>query len=262
MTQSMTQWIALSRSQHADQCYLPRDGYHVAANQPVVTILLAELTKLLPHYTLGFIKQGESYQPVALLSLDGQANLYVAPNGKWLGSYVPASLRGYPFTLANTEDGQKALCLDHAHLTRGQGEPLFDAEGNLAQKVSQTLDFLQQCEQNRQVTLASTQALHDAGVIEPWPLTLERGEGQEPLKVNGLYRVSEQALNALDADAYIQLRGGPMALAHAQLFSMSQLNQLTERAKLHAQHATQEVPENLDSVLDGMDDDDLTFDFD
>lgn len=176
---------------------------------------------------------------------------------------MPASLRGYPFTLANTEDGQKALCPDQAHLTNDQGEPLFDEDGNLTQKVAQTLDFfLKQCGQNREVTAASTQKFHEAGVIEPWPLTLECGEAQEPLKVNGLYRFNEKALNALDADTFATLRGDPMALAHAQLFSMSQLNQLTERAKLHAKHATQEIPENLDSVQDGMDDDELTFDFD
>lgn len=58
-------------------------------------------------------------------------------------------------------------------------------------------------------------------------------------------------------------KGAPMALAHAQLFSMSQLSQLSERAKFHAEHgAMQEKPENLDSVLDGMDDDELTFYFD
>lgn len=257
----MPEWIALSRTQHADKRYLPRDAYHFAANQAVANVLLAELSKLLPHYALAFIEQGEGYQPVALLSLDGQTNLYVAPNGKWLGSYVPASLRGYPFTLANTEDGQKALCVDRAHLTGDQGEPLFDDEGNLARKVAQSLEFLQQCDRNRQVTAASTQKLAEAGVIEPWPLTLERGEGQEPLKVNGLYRVNEKALNALESEAYAVLRGGPMALAHAQLFSMSQLNQLVERARFHAQQeGAANPPENLDELFE--DDDDLTFDFD
>ena len=258
----MPQWIALSKTEHAVSYYLSRQGYAFAINQAVAHVLLAELPKLLPHYALGFIQQGEGYQPVALLSLDGQNNLYLHSDGRWLGNYVPASLRGYPFTLANTEDGQKALCIDQAHLTSDQGEPLFDEEVNLSQKVAKTLDFLQQCDKNRQVTTASTQKLHEAGVIEPWPLTLERGEGQEPLKVNGLYRINEKALNSLDADAYATLRGGPMALAHAQLFSMSQLSQLSERAKFHAQHATQEVPENLDSVFDGGDDDELTLDFD
>lgn len=259
----MPEWIALSRTQHAEHSYLPRQGFTFAQNQAVAPVLLAELPKVVPHYALGFIKQEAGYQAVALLSFDGQTNLYLHSDGRWLGNYVPASLRGYPFTLANTEDGQKALCLDQAHLSEEQGEPLFDEEGNLAGTVQKTLEFLNQCEQNRVLTQQSTEVLASADVIEQWPLKLERGEGHEPISVNGLYRVSEAALNGLEADAYAQLRGGPMALAHAQLFSMSQLTQLSERAKFQAEHgATQEVPENLDSVLDGMDDEELTFDFD
>jgi hypothetical protein len=258
----MPQWIALSRTQHADHCYLSRDGYHFAVNQPVANVLLAELSKLLPHYALGFIKQEASYQAVALLSLDGQTNLYVAPNGKWLGNYVPASLRGYPFTLANTEDGQKAPCVDQAHLSEDQGEPLFDDDGNLAATVQKRLEFLNQCEQNRQVTQACVQKLEDAGVIEEWPLQIGRGEGQDPLKVNGLHRISEQALNSLNAETLHGLRGGPLSLAYAQLFSISQLSQLSERAKFQAKHAESgEPPEDIETLF-GEDDDELNFDFD
>ena len=259
----MPQWIALSRTQHADHFYHPRQGYTFTHQQAVAPILLAELAKLVPHYALGFIKQETGYQAVALLSLDGQTNLYLHSDGRWLGNYVPASLRGYPFTLANTEDGKKALCMDEAHLSGEPGEALFDEKGSLAPTVHKTVEFLNQSEQNRVLTQQAVDALAAADVIEQWPLKLERGEGHEPISVNGLYRISEKALNALEADAYAQLRGGPMALAHAQLFSMSQLSQLSERAKFHAQHgATQEVPEDLDSVLDGMDDNELSFDFD
>lgn len=257
----MTQWTALSPSQHRDKHHLPRDGYTFAQGQSVVGVLLAELPKLLPLYVLGFIQQGEEYTPVALLGL-GQQNLYVAPNGKWLGSYVPATLRGYPFTLANSETGEKVFAIDADHLSDEAGEPLFDEADKLTGKAAETFTFLQQCEQNRQATQQAVKALGDAGVIEPWPLKVERGEGQEPLTVNGLFRVDEKALNSLEGEAYAALKGGPMALAHAQLFSVSQMNQLSERAKFHAQHATQDVPENLDSVLDGGDDDELTFDFD
>tara|TARA_R100001039_G_scaffold15949_1_gene9111 strand:- start:2292 stop:3077 length:786 start_codon:yes stop_codon:yes gene_type:complete len=260
----MPEWITLSPRRHSDQRYLPREGYHFAAEQPMADIVLAELGKLLPHYVLAFLQQDEHFQPVALLSLDGQTNLYVAPNGQWLGSYVPASLRGYPFTLANTDDGQKILCIEQRHLANDQGEPLFDDDGNPGQKVAQTLSFLQQCDRNRQVTLAATQSLSKAGVIEPWSLQLKQGEGRTPLTLNGLYRVSEKALNSLDGETYAQLIGTPMALAHAQLFSTHNLHQLTQRGELLAKlNAQDTVPENLDSVLDGMeDDDDLTFDFD
>lgn len=258
----MPQWIALSYSQHADSHYLPREGYHFAAYQAVASILIVELPKLLPHYPLGFIQQGEDYQAVAVLSLDGQRNLYVAPNGKWIGSYVPASLRGYPFALANNEQGGKVLAIEADSLTEQEVEPLFNDAGEPAETVASTLDFLKQCEQNRQLTQQAVNALQEASVIEPWPLQLGRGEGQEPLKVQGLYRVSEQALNVLDAEAYAKLQGAPMALAHAQLFSTHNLHHLTERARLlaEAEQPAAPVPENLDSLFGG-DDDDLTFDF-
>lgn len=256
----MTEWTALSPSQHRDKHHVPRDGYTFAQGQSVVGVLLAELPKLLPLYVLGFIQQGEHYTPVALLGL-GQQNLYVAPNGKWLGGYVPATLRGYPFTLANSETGEKVFAIDADHLSDDAGEPLFDEADKLTGKAAETFIFLQQCEQNRQATQQAVKALGDAGVIEPWPLKIERGEGHEPLNVNGLFRVNEKALNSLEGEAYATLKGGPMALAHAQLFSVSQMNQLSERAKFHAEHgATQEAPENLDSVFDN--DDDLEFDFD
>ncbi|TDV99035.1 SapC protein [Halomonas alkaliantarctica] len=259
----MPQWIALSPSQHAGLGYLPKDGYHFADQLNVAGILLAELPKLLPHYVVVLLKEGEHFQPMVLLGV-GERNLYVAPNGKWLGTYVPASLRGYPFTLANSEQpGEKVFAIDADHLSENQGDALFDDEGKLAGTAAQTLDFLTQCDRNRAATQQACDALQRAGVIEQWPLTIERGEGQEPLTVNGLYRINEAALINLEADVFATLKGAPMALAYAQMFSMGQLNQLADRAKFHAEHgATQEVPENLDSVLDGMDDDDLMFDFD
>ncbi|MEA2120073.1 SapC family protein [Halovibrio sp. HP20-50] len=255
----MTEWTALSPSQHRGKHHLPRDGYTFAQGQSVVGVFLAELPKLLPLYMLGFIQQGEQYTPVALLGL-GQHNLYVAPNGKWLGGYVPATLRGYPFTLANSETGEKVFAIDADHLSDDAGEPLFDEADKLTGKAAETFTFMQQCEQNRQATQQAVKALGDAGVIEPWPLKIERGEGHEPLTVNGLFRVNEKALNSLAPEVYATLKGGPMALAHAQLFSVSQMNQLSGWAKFHAQQGTTEAPENLDSVFDN--DNDLEFDFD
>ena len=260
----MNQWVALSRTTHADSYYLPRQGYAFAANQQVTPIMLAELGRLLSQYVLGFVQQGERFQPVALLGLSGR-NRYLHPDGRWLGDYVPASLRGYPFTLANAEDNQQVLCVDQAHLQDapgdGSGEPLFDDEGSLSQRVQKTLEFLQQCESNRQITDKACQALGELGLIEPWPLQIGRGEEQQPLKVQGLFRVNEKALNQLESDAFAELRKhGSLPLAYAQLFSLSQLHQLTEREKFHArQQPAQSADRNLDSLFG--EDDDLSFDF-
>lgn len=255
----MTRWIALSRTEHAQAYYRPRKGYWFAAEQTVAPILLAELGRLIPHYVLGFLHQEEAYLPVALLSLDGKTNLYLNADGRWIGSYVPASLRGYPFGLANNDGGDKLLAIDGQHLV-AQGEPLFDDAGELSEPIARTLQFLSQCDENRVMTEQMTKALGEAGVIESWPLQISRGQDQESLNMQGLYRVNEKALNALDAETYATLRGGPMALAYAQLFSMNQLNQLTERAKVHAQQGADRQPENLDELFG--DDDDFIFDFD
>lgn len=260
----MSEWIAVSRTQHAEMHWQPRDGYRFAANQQIIPILSAELPKLLAHYALGFIQQGESYQPVALLGLAGDRNLYLNHDGRWLANYVPSLLRGYPFSMAKAENDQHVLCIAQDNLVEaGQAEPLFDAEGNLAERVQQTLAFLKHCEKNRQATRAASRALGEAGLIEPWPLTLERGEDQQPLTVQGLFRINESALNQLEAEAFAALREhGALPLAYAQLLSMSQLPQLAERARYHArQHAAQPVADSLDSLFGG-DEDDVLFNFD
>lgn len=258
----MPQWIALSRNDHAEQHVLPRDGYHHSAKQRVVPVLLAELSKLIPHYVLGFIRQGDSYAPVAVLGV--QSNTYLAPDGRWFAPYVPAQLRGYPFALAKSDDDQQVLAIDTAHIVNGpEGKPLFDEQGELSEHTRQVFDFLAQCEKNRLATQQAAEALAKHKLLVPWELVIGTdAEGGTPVKLDGLYRVDEQALNALEPDALAELRGGPMALAYAHLFSTAQHKALADRVQFQAKYAEQgsNAPANLDEVF-GEGDDDLEFDF-
>jgi hypothetical protein len=153
------------------------------------------------------------------------------------------------------------FALDAGHLSESQGNFLFDEDGKLTGTAAQSLEFLTQCERNRYVTQQAVDALQRARVIEPWALTIDQGEGGEPLSVNGVWRINEQVLNDLDSDVYGRLKGAPMALAYAQMFSASQQRQLTERAKFHAEHANSSV--SLDDLgrLFG-EDDEFQFSFD
>jgi hypothetical protein len=256
----MPNWIALSPSQHAGKHFLPRQGYSFAADQQAVPILLAELSKLIPLYALGFIHQNNTYQPVALTGLGGGRNLYVNHDGKWLATYVPAFLRSHPLRLLTTENKQQVMCVQEDHLVdNSQGEPLFDSEGNLTKPVQDTLNFLNECEKNRRVTQAARTALDKAGVIEKWPLQLKQQEGQEPIQVDGLYRISEKALNELDTETFAGLRSnGALALAYSQLFSMNQIDQLAERAKYHARQQPKQEEPDIEKLFGN--DDILSFD--
>lgn len=259
----MPEWIVVSRSQHADKHYLARSGYAHASKQILSPVLLTELPKLLAGYVVGFVATGQSFQAVTLLGLEKNKNLYVNHDGKWLGSYVPASVRGYPFGLGKSEQGELVLCIDSAHIVQpgDGGAPLFDENGEPTKGMSSTLDFLNQCENDRQRTQAAVDALQAAGVIKPWELSIDRGEGEDPAKIGGLYRVDEHALNTLAAEDYASLQGAPMALAHVHLFSVSERKQLTDRYAYHAQQSSQESTDDLDHLFGEGDDDDLSFDF-
>ena len=224
---------------------------------------MVELFKLLPYYPLGFIHQDNTYQPVALTGLGDGQNLYLNHDGKWLVPYVPAFLRSHPFRLLTNENNQQILCIHEDHLVdNSQGQPIFDDDGNLAKPVQDTLNFLNECEKNRKVTQAACSALDQAGVIEKWPLQIKQQEGQEPTRVDGLYMISENALNNLNAEIFAGLRShGALGLAYAQLFSMNQINQLTELAKYHARlKATQQQKANINPEEIFGDDDKISFD--
>lgn len=260
----MSQWIAVSRTHHTNHSFQPRQGYSFAAKQQLIPILIAELGQLLPHYVLAFVQKEERFEPVALTGLGGERNLYLNTDGRWLASYVPAILRGYPFSLADQQKNQQVLCIQQDHLLDVEGNeqhpPLFDAEDALSPPVQQTLDFLKKCDAGRRITQAACRMLGESGLIEPWPLQIERGEDQEPLKVEGLFRINEATLNTLAVEAFAGLRRhGALPLAYAQLLSMNQLSQLSDRAAFHARQPAKAEEVDLDAFFDGGDNELFSF---
>ena len=263
----MSEWVVISRKQHAQSRFQPRQGYFHASGQLITPVLLQELPRLVPLYMLGFVllneRSDEQYQAVALLGVEEGKNLYLNPDGRWLGDYVPASLRGYPFNLLPGDNGEQVLCIDGNALT-GEAGPndLFDDNGDPTETVSAHLNFLNQCSTDRQRTQNAVDALQKAEVITPWPLEINRGEDESPLRVQGLYCIDEKALNSLSGDTYAGLQGAPMALAHAQLFSLNQRRQLIQRARYHA-NLKGKAPEQEPDIeaLFAEEDDSLKFDF-
>ena len=231
----MASWTAVDRINHINKRWRPRDSFNFAATQQVAEVLIPELSRLLPEYVLGFVKEGDKYQFIALLSLGGDRNLYVNKENKWMGHYVPTAMRGYPFTLAdNSETEERILCITESHLTDDtNSNALFDDEGELAPETATLLNFLQQCDNSRNQTQTACNALAEAGVIEPWKLKVKTSEvDEEPQPIEGIYRINEDALNKLFKPVLIRLReAGALPLAYAQLFSMERLRQLGRRGE-------------------------------
>jgi len=187
---------------------------------------------------VAFAPEGSGYSLVALLSFLPGQNLFVGPDGKWMGRYIPALIRAYPFRLVDApgKEGMVLRVEEDAVRDAGEGEPFFDENGELAQPVQEILDFLKETEQSRLGTEAAVGALTDAGVLTEWNLKVN----DKPLK--GIYRIDEGAFNSLDDETFLRLRkAGALPVAYAQLLSMGNIRVLQRLAEYHDKAAPPKV---------------------
>lgn len=229
--------IAITPEDFAARSWRRSAGYAFAAKANILPVTAAELSHLVPAMPLGFVQTENSFQLVAIAALQPGTNFFVAPDGRWLGDYVPAVLRAHPFQLVKPQDRvESVLCFDSDSgllADAGQGEAFFDEAGAPSQAVKEVLGFLSQIENSRVATQAAVNELQAAELIQSWPLNLQQGE--QTLPVAGLFRIDEAALNALSEEAFLALRkAGALPLAYAQLLSMNQLGKLQQAAGLQA----------------------------
>lgn len=226
----MSQLLAISPQNLAGKFWRRPSGFLFAADRQVIPLVGAELAKASVSMPIGFVQAGDIYLLVAFTSPTPGNNLYIGPDGKWLGNYVPAALRAHPFHLVSPEAGTEAvLCIDESagliSDTPDGGEPFFDENGQPTQGILDTLNFLAQTEQNRISTQLALNAVVAAGLMQPWPITVQSGDQQVP--VNGLFRIDEARLNELSDEAFLKLRAASaMPLIYAQLLSIGQLGLL------------------------------------
>ena len=239
----MPNYQAITHERHGEQRWQRPSSYTIAAHDALVSLSAAELPKAVLSLPLAFIEQAGAFVPVAVLGLQPGSNLFVAPDGRWTGDYIPAAFRSYPFRLALTDDGQQVLCIDEdsALVTSGPaGERFFTDNGQPAQATLDLLNFLHQIEQSRLTTAAACGVLHKHGLIRPWSITVKTDAGEQ--QVAGLHQIDESALGQLPGDALHELaQAGALALAYCQLLSMQHLPKLGALAQARAQAAAAAV---------------------
>lgn len=237
----MPNYQAISPERHAHQRWQRYSTYAFAAAESVVPLAAAEVPKAVMTLPMAFIEQAGGFIPVAVLGLQPGKNLFVAPDGRWAGSYIPAAFRSYPFRLAKTEDGRQVLCIDEdSGLVTGgpTGENFFTEDGQPAQAVLDILNFLNRVEQSRLATVAACAALQKHNLIRAWQVTLKTDAGEQ--QIAGLFQIDEAALNQLPGEALLEVRqAGALPLAYCQLLSMQHLPQLGGLIEAHVKAAAQ-----------------------
>lgn len=223
----------LNLGQFASKRFVRPTHYAFASKDAMAALVAQEFPKAALSLPIGFVAAGESFAPVAVLGLQPGQNLFVSPEGRWLGGYIPAVYRGFPFLLADTEDGRQLLCINDAQgsISDTEGEAFFGADEQPTEAVKEVLNFLNQLASNRPGTLKVMSVLQKFALISPWPIKLQSADQQEK-SVEGLYRIDEVALNKLPAEALEEVRQtGALPLIYCQLLSMQHLPTLGKLAQ-------------------------------
>jgi hypothetical protein len=215
---------------HGALRYRPVARYDFARTLTTAPLGAGEIVTAARDYPVVFTDDGRSL-PVALLTLDRQHSPLVDDDGRWLGGYLPAHLRRYPFILGDDAVARRyVLMLDREapQLTAGdEGEPLFVGAGQLESEVlRRARAFLATYQRDLQDCEQLLRPLRSSGVLQRRSLTRSVGDRTE-LAVRGFRVVDEQALAALpDATLGSWLRSGLLGMVLAHLRSLHNVQRL------------------------------------
>ncbi|HEV2364293.1 MAG TPA: SapC family protein [Caulobacteraceae bacterium] len=197
-----------------------------AATTQVVPLTVGEF----PLAALSFpiIFAGEQHQPLAVMGLNANENMFVNDGGFESGVYVPAYIRRYPFVLANDpQREQLVVCIDRAAPMLGELPDLafFDDKGEPTEYTKGCIQFCQDFETEVRRTESFCNLLRELDLFETRKAThtpvLPGGGQGEPQTIAEYFAVSEAKMKALpDAKIRELLDNGALAQIYAHLTSL------------------------------------------
>jgi hypothetical protein len=176
-------------------------------------------------------KGADQVAPVAVFGLRIGENLFVK-DGRWTGTYTPAMLRAYPFTMARVENSDRwAMVFDNAWegFSRTEGMPLFDEKGEATELLVNAHKFVQELENDIERTRLACQRLLELKLLKGMRFDATLPDGKT-LSIDGFLTLDQEAFAKLpDATVGELHRNGLMYLLHAHHISLSNMRRLLER---------------------------------
>lgn len=193
----------------------------------------------------------QSKTPLAVMGLRAGMNVFLGADGSLDPEvYLPAFARRYPFLpiiaagqqqeqTPPPTDGQGdrvVVCIDRAAKMLSQTPEMPFFEGDQPSRYTQdAIQFCREFDMLGRRTQEFVKLMDQHGLFELTPLALPRakpdGTPDEPQKIGEYLRVSEQKLNALPKETYLELRDrGVSAVMHAHLLSLGLWPKILSRA--------------------------------
>jgi len=207
------------------------NGFAFASGAHNVIIAGIEFYEACREYPIVFTAQGaDKIIPVALLGVEVQENLFVdSSNGAWLGNYIPAYVRRYPFINSEGDNQKSVVFIDEEYdgINKDGGQPLFE-NGEPTEYLKQAMALLEDYYGQMKNTEALSQYLKKLGLLKSMDANIQLADGRS-FNLTGLLVVDEEKLQRLENDSVDELfRTGILGLVYAHLISLKNISRLVE----------------------------------
>lgn len=224
--------VVLDREKHKDLRIQSGDA-RFASHHQAVPLVAAEFAEACLEYPIVFIQgQNEQWMALALTGLESQANVFVDDKGAWNARYVPASVRRYPFILAEGTNQQLSLAIDMAAPQVGKsGEALFNDKGEPTELAQNVMNLLANFQSQATATNTLVKQLNEAGLLTQQNLQV-RLDDERSAVVEGVWIVDEAKFQQLpDNKVLAWFKSGELGPIYAQMLSLRNLLPLLERSQ-------------------------------
>jgi hypothetical protein len=210
----MARYALLNNVDHQDLRVITRYGAEFGDNVAMVLTFPSEYADIQREYPIFFRKDPDSgeFASVALLGLQEGENLFL-DNGRWNAKYVPGMIARGPFLIGFQDqqvDGAMRkervihVDLDHARISRAEGQPLFLPRGGNTPYLDHVANVLNGIHEGLEFGRVMTAAFQQLDLLEPLKLEVKVNETQK-YAIEGLHTLNEDKLRALEGESLYRM---------------------------------------------------------
>lgn len=227
----LAQPVALNHEQHKNVKITGQFSAESMEGRHVVPLMLQEFTAAAPHYPIFFLQINEKqYSAVGVFGLKEGQNLLLK-DGKFEGTYLPAAIRCYPFTLAQASEEQLILCINEQadNVSNTEGQALFNEDGSQTEFFQGINNFFRDYIDANTANKNVLDQIVEMGLLRADGLQYRDAAGNEN-RVNGFFVIDQEKFNALSDEQFLTLRKfGVLPAIYAHFASLERIGNLISR---------------------------------
>ena len=228
----MTEYAPINKQKHKDFSIQMNFGLEFCKQDNYCPLVLDEIDRAATEAPIIFVADNQNkFNLCMLLGFQPQKNVFLNESNRWIGGYVPAIYRSYPFALLKDEKtDKKILCYDTrsgviVKNPSGESKKLFEKDGTNTDFLNSILNFVTTLDEKKKSTFVAIEMINEYKLFEKWELKLKNKEKTEAIR--GLWKISKEKFEKLDKEQFSNLRDiGCLPMIYGHFISLYNINKL------------------------------------